>query len=344
MRLCERCNARMAIGRPRVRRGKQLWCQTCAKDIDAPSGRYRPGSDIATQAHVDISNTREWHPSENVRAGIDYDQSMADTAHLQRDHQHKDLDSLLAMSPAQLREAHDRAHSFEDSQRGGAMEKYMPKPHTHDRRHFDPHSDGTMHSLSSLEPQMAIKIALREQKTGQRLFVLAHDSGDGQTIYHCPFCGSGQVLARSDKTIECEFCHTSFTVQVQPEYSAFPQTMDGQPIQVPGMPGQIDAPVGGGPQDPSMPGAPDPGMDPNADTDADGIPDQQDPDADGDGFNDADPASADNQPPWLKSGLRTQAGVRLPLDEYVRHLAIKHTEQTERPAVLRTVRASRSQS
>jgi hypothetical protein len=27
-----------------------LWCQTCAKDVDAPSGRYRPGTDIAATA------------------------------------------------------------------------------------------------------------------------------------------------------------------------------------------------------------------------------------------------------------------------------------------------------
>jgi hypothetical protein len=174
-------------------------------------------------------------------------------------------------------------------------------------------------------------IALREHKTGQRLFVLAHDSGDGETIYHCPFCGSGQVLARSDRTIECEFCHTSFTVQVQPEYSAFPQTMDGQPIQVPGMPGQIDQPVGGGPADPAI-AAPD--------SDGDGIPDQE---PSGAGFDAAAPASADNQPPWLTAGLRTQAGKVLPVEDYVRHLAIKHSG-TRREAVLRSVRASRESS
>lgn len=233
MRKCDRCGAGMNVGRPRVRVNKQLWCQTCVKDSSAPSGRYKPGTDIAKAA------------------------------------------------------------------------------------------------LKDLEPSMAIKIALREQKTGQRLFVLAHDSGDGETIYHCPFCGSGQVLARSDRTIECEFCHTSFTVQVQPEYSAFPQTMDGQPVQVPGMPGQIDSPVGGGPQDPSM--APDPMA--AEDTDGDGIPDQG-------GFDDGAPASSSNQPPWLTAGLKTQAGKRLPIEEYMHHLAIKHSGQ-QRPEVLRRVKASR---
>jgi hypothetical protein len=104
----------------------------------------------------------------------------------------------------------------------------------------------------------------------------AHDSGDGETIYHCPFCGSGQVIARSDRTIECEFCHTCFTVQVQPQYSAFPQTVNGVPVDVPGMPGQVGA-------DPTQaPPGMDPGMDPGADPNAlppgaDGAP--EDPDA-----------------------------------------------------------------
>lgn len=243
MRACERCGEGMAPGRPRVRvGGKQLWCQTCAKDIDSPSGRYRPGTDIAT------------------------------------------------------------------------------------------------HSL--LEADMNTKIALTATLTNQRIIVVAHDSGDGQTIYHCPFCGSGQVLARSDRTIECEFCHTSFTVQVQPEYSAFPQTdpQTGLPIQVPGMPGQIDQPVGA------------PGADPNADPAAAG----QDPTAAGqatgqdanqdgvdDGFEAGAPASAGNQPPWLKGArlFHTASGQALDPADYIRHLAIKHAD--DRSAVVMQVRATR---
>src|ERR1043165_7189683 len=77
-----------------------------------------------------------------------------------------------------------------------------------------------------------------------RMIKVAHDSGDPQVIYHCPSCGSGQVIARSDGTVECGFCKMCFTVQVQPRYPAFPQTINGQPIQVPGMgpqwPGQDD--------------------------------------------------------------------------------------------------------
>lgn len=77
------------------------------------------------------------------------------------------------------------------------------------------------------------------------LKIEAHDSGDGETIYHCPFCGGGQVIGRGDGTTSCEFCHKSFTVQVQPEIAAMPQTINGQPQQMPGMPG--------GPPSPSAP-------------------------------------------------------------------------------------------
>jgi hypothetical protein len=80
--------------------------------------------------------------------------------------------------------------------------------------------------------------------------VVAHQSGDGITIAHCPFCGSGQVIGRSDGNTECSFCNQSFLVRVQPMFSAFPQSIDGMPVQIPGMP------------PPSMPGMP-PGGDPN---------------------------------------------------------------------------------
>lgn len=143
------------------------------------------------------------------------------------------------------------------------------------------------------------------------LYVVAHDSGDGMTIYHCPFCGSGQVIARSDRTIECEFCHTSFTVQVQPQFAAFPQTIDGSPIDVPGMPGQVDDPM-----DPAALGE------------------------DGGGAEFVGPPGPDNQPPWLaqQASYQTKTGARLAEDQYVRHLALEVSGK--HPEVLRQVRAA----
>lgn len=126
----------------------------------------------------------------------------------------------------------------------------------------------------------------------------AHDSGDGETIYHCPFCGSGQVIARSDRTIECQFCHVCFTVQVQPQYSAFPQTVNGVPVEVPGMPGQ----VGMDPTDPMAPAG-----DPTAPDGAQ--PDPTDPDAAADpaagAQDDAAPADdSDEGNPFARNSAR----------------------------------------
>jgi DNA-directed RNA polymerase subunit RPC12/RpoP len=173
---------------------------------------------------------------------------------------------------------------------------------------------------------------------------VAHDSGDGETIYHCPFCGSGQVIARSDRSIECQYCHTNFTVQVQPLYPAFPQTIDGQPVGVPGMPGNIGTDPtgasGGVPGDPGMNGMPP--VDPSA-VDQDGnVPPGADQGEDEEG--DADSAEdqedeEDNAPPWAKKSFRTTTGQALPEDDFVRHLAIRHS--VDRSTMVGLVRQSR---
>lgn len=162
----------------------------------------------------------------------------------------------------------------------------------------------------------------------------AHDSGDGETIYHCPFCGSGQVIARSDRTIECEFCHTCFTVQVQPQYPAFPQTVNGVPVQVPGMPGQVGAdPAGAGglPVDPMAdPNAAGGGF-PPAGGDGGGFPPEDEDD-------DEEEEEASGGNPFAAS-LRTAAGKALAPDDFIAHLALKHTQ--DRDSTLAAVRARR---
>lgn len=130
----------------------------------------------------------------------------------------------------------------------------------------------------------------------------AHDSGDSQTVFHCPFCGSGQVIARSDGTTECEFCHSAFTVQVQPEFPAFPQTIDGVPVNVPGMPSSTEAAA-------PLPGTEEGDMPPGAE----GEPED----------GEEDPAEEDgDEPAFLKGGFRTATGAVLNGDSYLRHLAL----------------------
>lgn len=156
---------------------------------------------------------------------------------------------------------------------------------------------------------------------------VAHDSGDGETIYHCFSCGSGKVIARSDRTTECMYCGAVFTVQVQPQYASFPQTINGMPTPVPGMPGQIDDGSGmppGAPGDPNAPGDPDAMGDDGGFPPDEATEEAEENDGDETGSGDEDPDS--NQPPWLKkSMLRTSLGHHLDPDDFVRHLAIRHS-------------------
>jgi hypothetical protein len=165
------------------------------------------------------------------------------------------------------------------------------------------------------------------------LHKLAHDSGDGQTILHCPFCGSGQVIATSDGGVNCEFCKASFTVQIQPQYPAFPQSIDGAPVNVPGM-GPDFSPYGGTP-----PGAEAPmPMDGEEDDTDEGDPmgtnaDETEPPPE----DDEDDEDSNNNGPITKKTYRTMTGVRLDREAYLRHLALACSPDTQQ--VLRRVRA-----
>lgn len=151
--------------------------------------------------------------------------------------------------------------------------------------------------------------AAQPPKTGSRK--VAHDSGDGETIYHCPFCGAGQVVARSDGTAECGFCKTSFTVQVQPSMSAVPQTINGVPHVHPDMPG-------------SEPGTAPVDESPQEDAETTDLTNQE---------------QDDTNSIFAKRYYLTSEGSALDEDAYIRHLAIRHAE--DRRAVIAAVRAER---
>lgn len=154
----------------------------------------------------------------------------------------------------------------------------------------------------------------------------AHDSGDNAIINHCPFCGSGALTARSDGAAECDFCHSTFTVQVQPQYPNAPQTVDGTPTPVPGLPGdeptEMSAPV-----DPAVPADDKPAethINPEVPVGADQAKTDAPP-----GKDDAKPKK--NLPPWLKGKqssvmLVTAQGIALDEESYVKHLAIRHAD------------------
>lgn len=113
---------------------------------------------------------------------------------------------------------------------------------------------------------------------------------------------------------------------MQPQFPSFPQTINGMPVDIPGMPGQIDTGLGGAPGQPPMDGSVPPGQD----MDADGIPDQQEgapsgvPGAD-EGADEEE--GDDKKPDFLKGSsryYRTAAGDLLDEERYMRHLAIGH--------------------
>jgi hypothetical protein len=69
------------------------------------------------------------------------------------------------------------------------------------------HAQGRLSKTASAEQRLAHFVASDQPK----IVRIAHDSGDSSTIFHCCFCGSGQVIARSDGGVECEFCFSGDT-------------------------------------------------------------------------------------------------------------------------------------
>jgi hypothetical protein len=163
------------------------------------------------------------------------------------------------------------------------------------------------------------------------LVKVAHGNMDGVTVFHCPFCGSGQVV-NSGTSIECGFCHSAFTVLVQPQFPMMPQTVDGQPYtpgQQPGNAPTTPAPAAG--EDPDDEGSF--GGDQlseklptdDATDDAAGGDDSGNPFAKKDD-SDKPPAPKESA---LKGAYITEEGVVLSEDEYIAHLAIKFSPRRD---------------
>jgi hypothetical protein len=172
---------------------------------------------------------------------------------------------------------------------------------------------------------------------------IAHDPGDPLVTSHCPFCGSGQVVGRSDGTIGCDFCGQAYIVRVQPAFPGMPQMPNGPgaPSDVgpdgmvdPGMIGPDGMPMDGGP--PPDEGDPDGGGPPGAPggDDGDGAP------AGGDGKED----DSDSGPPpkgkSKKSGAiyRGVQGQPLTEEQLIRHVAVIASGRS--PVVMARLRAT----
>lgn len=204
--------------------------------------------------------------------------------------------------------------------------------HTTSTRYAVRHAIKNLNLARSTPEQAVAYLVARDEPSIKRV---AHDSGNQEIIYHCPFCGSGQVIARSDGTIECEFCQACFTVQVQPEFSAFPQTIDGQPVDVPGMGSDMNPSAP--PQDGTMPpGQEDPNADPNGAPVPPGGTEEQPPEEGDDDDDDDEPVDSGGNPLFNKKSFRTAQGAVLDRDHYIQHLALSVT--SHRDTVLAAIR------
>lgn len=183
----------------------------------------------------------------------------------------------------------------------------------------------------------------------------AHDPGDPLITSHCPFCGSGQVVGRSDGTIGCGFCGQNYIVRVQPAFPGMPQMPSG-----PGAPSDI-GPDGGladpgmiGPDGLPAGGAPLPGDEDGEDEEdgEDGGPPFGDedggssspPPSSGGKNNDSKKSDKKKPPPGPKKGsarrYRGFTGQALTEDQFIRHMAVALSGAS--PAVMARLRSDRA--
>ena len=168
------------------------------------------------------------------------------------------------------------------------------------------------------------------------LYREAHGFSQQDVVMHCAFCGSGNIVGRSDGTIECSFCEAVFQVSVEPQFAGMPQTVDGQPYGVDGQP------------DPNgLAGADDGWAVPNDLSPESGDPvglggdDEQNPE---NALSSEDAGSGGGGAPFQLQGAKemrfylTREGDVLDEDRYIKHLAI--ISANDRRLVLASMRSS----
>lgn len=175
-------------------------------------------------------------------------------------------------------------------------------------------------TVVSVEPTDRVETVYCAVVPGSESFALEDNIWTG----NCPWCGSGQIIGQSDGTVSCGYCDRTYTVRLQPTYPAMPQAIDGQPYP-PGQPGAMP----GAPGD-EVPGQLPAGME---EVDESAPPGAEPP---GEGVEEGE-GGDDDLPAFLKgSTLRTAMGDELPVDAYLRHLALVESGYAE--PVLASVR------
>jgi hypothetical protein len=260
-------------------------------------------------------------------------------------------------APEEVKAPWDReySHGWEMGQRHGEDLDHAPlhemPEHLEQSDHPDHFFSGYSRGLELAVPKRFAVLVAPDSPFN----VVAHISGNQVDLSHCPFCGSGSIIGRSDGTVECGYCTSVFTVQIQPSYNGFPQSVDGQPYEWPGRPdpngamAEADVPEGTN-LNPNNNGDMDSGGFQSSDPADGGDEDGDDEDADDSdkpaflkGKGDSDDKKSDNKkgknPFAKKKSYRTSSGAELDEDNYLAHLAINFADDPAKVASL--VKASR---
>lgn len=152
------------------------------------------------------------------------------------------------------------------------------------------------------------------------------------------------MTARSDGSIECSFCTAAFTVQVQPQFPAFPMSVGGEPYPWPGRPDSGGMPMPGGDGGMANPGeepfADENGENPFAEQGEEGEEDEEGEPEEDEDEEEAEVGGSKGPPPFTKKkSYRTVAGDELGEADFLRHLAIMSSTDPARTAA--KIKASR---
>jgi ribosomal protein S27AE len=356
-------------------RGNYIWAPEHHVHVSSLAEDYRlHRADQEARAeqygHGYGEETRAFYGDPNVAQGDRSEKSLTYKDYLQHMRQPREEEELP--TDREYRRGYELAmeHAETPNRDFGEMDRaHSGSPHP--EHFFNGYKQGWQNM-----PEQRVAVHLGFAKPGYTLgdtpkFIhLGHVSGNSIDVLHCPFCGSGAVIARSDGTIECGFCTSVFTVQVQPQYAAFPQTANGMPYPWPGQPdpGSVVAPGGDMPLpgDPmgagGLGGAPAdiaPDVDDNAPPWAQDDADETDADDDtgeeedgseddsappfakpkGDGSGKAKVKGKD-KPPFGKRSFLNSRGAELSAEDYMRHLAILHARDPREMA--ETIKENRS--
>lgn len=164
---------------------------------------------------------------------------------------------------------------------------------------------------------------------------IAHDMStrDPLVVRHCAFCGSGQVVARNDGSVECGFCQSVFTIRIEPFYMGWPQTVNGTPQDLPLHPNESGDNAGGFP-----------GEEGGFDSEEDEFGEEDDDqfgagfEDEGEEFDDEDDEEEEEFDFGKKSFLTTAFGGEVDEESYIKHLAIRLADDNDRDRIIDSIR------